>query len=473
MAEDPDLQKRLDTFSASRRRPGRGTSVTVLALTLGLGGAGVAYVLAVDWQKDRDALRTSDVEPFQDDRPETGGGLEFPEEESEGRVEDALIAIEDALDPQPPAPEPAAPGAEVLSELQRLREALATSQAERNAEIQSAVGELREAFGDQTRSLEAAVAERDERIARLEREHETRLNSLEAMLEAERAQREALEAERVDDALIRDQKLLEERRRQEAQEQRLEAERQATELLSAQIRSPAVIYSAGSITGGAGVTPAAEEGSASPSVPLEADETYLRRGARALEVDEGVRMEAPERTLAQGTVIQAALQTAINSDLPGNVVAVVAEPVYGFAGDRVLVPKGARLFGQYRSGMDVNQKRILVLWTRILTPEGISMEIAAVGGDPLGRSGLTGLVDTKFDERFGGAALISIIGAAPAVAANSAEGETTGDLLADIGSGLEEATGSVIADQVSISPTIYVDQGAMVTVLVDRDIVIF
>ena len=50
-------------------------------------------------------------------------------------------------------------------------------------------------------------------------------------------------------------------------------------------------------------------------------------------------MEAPERTLAQGTVIQAALQTAINSDLPGNVVAVVAEPVHGFAGDGSLSRK--------------------------------------------------------------------------------------------------------------------------------------
>ena len=184
-------------------------------------------------------------------------------------------------------------------------------------------------------------------------------------------------------------------------------------------------------------------------------------------------MERPERTLAQGSVIQAALQTAINSDLPGNVVAVVAEPVYAFSGDAVLIPRGSRLFGQYRSGVEVNQKRILILWTRVLTPDGTSMQIASVGGDRLGRSGLTGLVDTKFDERFGGAALISIIGAAPAVAANSTEDEVTREVLEEVGNDLEDATSSVIADQVSISPTIYVDQGAMVTVLVDRDIVIY
>ena len=87
------------------------------------------------------------------------------------------------------------------------------------------------------------MAERDERLATLERENETRLNSLKSLLDAERAQREALQAERANDALIRDQQLLEERRRQEQEQQRREAERQAAELMTAQIRSPAVVYS--------------------------------------------------------------------------------------------------------------------------------------------------------------------------------------------------------------------------------------
>ena len=190
-------------------------------------------------------------------------------------------------------------------------------------------------------------------------------------------------------------------------------------------------------------------------------------------MQEATRLAYPERTLTQGSVIQAALQTAINSDLPGSVVAVVSEPVPAFSGDRILIPRGSRLFGQYRSGIEMHQKRILILWTRVLTPDGTSMEIAAVGGDQLGRSGLTGLVDTKFAERFGGAALISVIGAAPAVAAESANNETTSIVLGDVGSDLQDAVGSVIADQVSIAPTIYVDQGASVTVLVDRDVVIY
>ena len=466
MAEDPNLQERLGKFNDGSRRKSRSRfGVTALALALGLGGAGVAYFLATEWQTDADRLQTSDVEPFQDGRLSNG-------DEADQRVNNAIIAVEEALEVPAPATPEIEPSAEVLAELAELREALAAAQAERNAEIQSAVSDLRDAFADQTSALEAAVAERDERLATLERENETRLNSLQSLLDAERAQREALEAERANDALIRDQQLLEERRRQEQEQQRREAERQAAELMTAQIRSPAVVYSTGSTASPSG-TGGPSNGSASADLPLNENETYLRGAAQPLEVDEATQMERPDRTLAQGSVIQAALQTAINSDLPGNVVAVVAEPVYAFSGDAILIPRGSRLFGQYRSGVEVNQKRILVLWTRILTPDGASMQIASVAGDQLGRSGLTGLVDTKFDERFGGAALISIIGAAPAVAANSTEDEVTREVLEEVGNDLEDATSSVIADQVSISPTIYVDQGAMVTVLVDRDVVVY
>lgn len=472
MTEDPNLQERLGKFNDGSRRKSRSRfGVTALALALSLGGAGVAYFLATERQTDADRLQTSDVEPFQDDRLSNGGRLEFPAEEANQRVNDAMIAVEEALEGPAPATPEIEPSAEVLAELAELREALAAAQAERNAEIQSAVSDLRDAFDDQTSALETAVAERDEKLATLQRENETRLNSLQSILEAERAQREALEEERSNDALIRDQQLLEERRRQEQEQQRREAERQAAELVTAQIRSPAVVYSTGSTASPAG-TGGPSNGSVSADLSLNEDETYLRSAAQPLEVDEATQMERPDRTLAQGSVIQAALQTAINSDLPGNVVAVVAEPVYAFSRDAILIPRGSRLFGQYRSGVEVNQKRILVLWTRILTPDGTSMQIASVGGDQLGRSGLTGLVDTKFAERFVGAALISIIGAAPAVAANSTEDDVTREVLEELGNDLEDATSSVIADQVSISPTIYVDQGAMVTVLVDRDVVV-
>ncbi len=83
-------------------------------------------------------------------------------------------------------------------------------------------------------------------------------------------------------------------------------------------------------------------------------------------------------------------------------------------------------------------------------------------------------MDTRFDERFGSAALISIISAAPpSVAAAQVEDETTADVLEDVGDDLANATDSVIGEYLSIGPVIYVDQGARVTVMVDRDLEIF
>jgi len=470
----PDLQDRLSKFSQKGKAKRRGDNIGVgaLAIALALGGGGAAYFLATNLQEGTKGLETSDVETFQDQRTGNGGRLEFPPDEAEQRVNDALIAVEEALDVPAPAPT-AEPSAAVLEEIAKLREALAASQSARNAEIQEAVSDLREAFQVQTDALEASIAAKDTELQNAQRQNEARLTGLQAMLDAERAQREGLEAEMARDGLIADQRLLEERQRQEDEQRQREAERVAQELLTAQIVSPSVVYADGprAASGGGPSPNAAVAGADGPT--LSENEQYLRQGARPLDVQEASQMAFPERTLSQGSVIQAALQTAINSDLPGSVVAVVSEPVPAFSGDQILIPRGSRLFGQYRSGVELNQKRILILWTRILTPDGTSIEIASVGGDQLGRSGLTGIVDTKFVERFGGAALISLIGAAPAVAANSTDNETASVVLEGVSGDLEDAVGSVIAEQVSISPTIYIDQGASVTVLVNRDLVIY
>lgn len=469
----PELQERLDQFGQrdlpKRRRGGLG--VGALAAMFGLGGAAFAYFLATGLQEKDGPLGTSDVETFQDQRAGNRTRLEFPVDETEASVRDALIAVEAALEVTPSAPIAAAPSTEVLEELAKLREALAASQSARNSEIQEAVSDLRDAFEARITALETAISEKETELENLQRRNEVRLSGLQTMLDAERAQREGLEAEMSRDGLIADQRLLEERRRQQEEQRIREEERIAGELLTAQIISPAVIFADGPRGGSSGATGTDPNGTGGPA--LSENEQYLRQGAQPLEIQEATRMEFPTRTLAQGSVIQAALQTAINSDLPGSVVAVVSEPVPAFSGNQILIPRGSRLFGQYRSGIETNQKRILILWTRILTPDGISMQIASVGGDQLGRSGLTGIVDTKFTERFGGAALISIIGAAPAIAASSTDNETTSIVLESIGDDLEDAVGTVIAEQISISPTIYIDQGASVTVLVDRDIIIY
>ncbi|MCX8227348.1 MAG: type IV secretion system protein B10, partial [Sulfitobacter sp.] len=158
----PDLQDRLSTFSQKGKAKRRGGNIGVgaLAIALALGGGGAAYFLATNLQEGTEGLETSDVETFQDQRTGNGGRLEFPPDEAEQRVNDALIAVEEALDV--PAPTPATePSAAVLEEIAKLREALAASQSARNAEIQEAVSDLREAFQVQTDALEASIAAKD------------------------------------------------------------------------------------------------------------------------------------------------------------------------------------------------------------------------------------------------------------------------------------------------------------------------
>ncbi len=475
-ATHEDLQQRLKTFNQGRtasKGDGRG-GVAALAIIVALASAAAAYALA-SWNSDfrSDSLRTSTVEPFQaEGRPATGR-LEFPEDEVE-QVEEALISLDAGVI----EPEPAAPDPELMAEVARLRSELEAARGDREAEVSGALDELRAAFAEQSAALQAAIDARDAELEEAMRKHDEEVAALRRQSAAERdSLRAILEARRDQDAVTparfapasvgdgHDAELAAQLAEAERQRQ-LEEAAAAAERDEARIMSPAVVYSA---AGGRTKADAVPSG----GYRRTGNEAWLERGAAPLIVQEAERLTDPDRTLAQGTVIQAALQTAINSDLPGNVVAVVSEPVPAFSGNDILIPRGSRLFGQYRSGAEVNQKRILILWTRVLTPDGTSMQIASAGGDQLGRSGMPGLVDTKFDERFGGAALISLIGAAPALAARQSDDLVIAGTLEDMGDDLEDATDSVIAQQFNISPTIRVDQGATVTVLVDRDVVIY
>ena len=130
-------------------------------------------------------------------------------------------------------------------------------------------------------------------------------------------------------------------------------------------------------------------------------------------------------TVIQGTMIQAVMETALDSSLPGQTRAIISEDVFSFDGTRLLIPRGSRLIGRYRSGIEISQRRVTIAWDRIILPDNQSIQISAFGGDELGRSGVTGFVDTRFAQRFGSAALISIISAAPSAAAAQVENETS------------------------------------------------
>ena len=233
----------------------------------------------------------------------------------------------------------------------------------------------------------------------------------------------------------------------------------------ARVTSPLIAFSNGA--GGNA------DGTELEAARLSDNEAFVRDGASPAEVTRAEIIANPANTVTQGTMIQAVTETALDSSLPGGIRAIVAEDVHSYDGSRVLIPRGSRLIGRYRSDLEVAQKRILVAWDRIILPDNQTVEISAYGGDELGRSGTTGFVDTRFSERFLSATLISLIGAVPAAAAGVSENALTADTLSNVGDDLQNATQGVIGEYLSISPTIHVDQGTLITVMVDRDLEIY
>lgn len=210
-------------------------------------------------------------------------------------------------------------------------------------------------------------------------------------------------------------------------------------------------------------TPATSATTAIPSVPpasLSDNEAFaLRVGNGGVDTASAVHAIAPATTVAQGAFIPAVLETAIDSDLPGYVRAVVSQDVRSFDGSRVLVPRTSRLIGQYKSGLQAGQKRVYVLWTRLIRPDGVSVALASPAISQDGKSGLSGEVDTHFVERFGSATMLSVVGALSAIG-NAAL----------VLSGSQSAAGVAAQRDSQIPPTIRVDQGQPIRVFVARDL---
>jgi len=170
-------------------------------------------------------------------------------------------------------------------------------------------------------------------------------------------------------------------------------------------------------------------------------------------------MANPAATIVAGTLIPAVLETAINSDLPGYTRAFVSQDVRSFDNKTVLLPRGSRLIGQYKSGVAAGQKRAYVIWTRAIRPDGISIDLGSPGTDGAGQTGLPGKVNSHFFQRFGAAILLSVVGA---LGSRSNDGVV-------IASGTSAA--SVAAQSsANIPPTIRVVQGQAVKIFVARDL---
>ncbi len=199
---------------------------------------------------------------------------------------------------------------------------------------------------------------------------------------------------------------------------------------------------------------------------LSAEDQFADRVARAESAAaRAVRLQNPGTVVPQGTIIAGVLETAINSDLPGFTRAVVSQDVRSFDGSRVAIPRGSRLIGQYRSGLTVGQSRAFVVWSRLMRPDGSSIQLGSPGTDTLGRAGFAGEVDTHFFRRFGSAILLSVISGGIAAL-------DTGNNQVIIRSSQDAQNVATVALQreINIPPTVKVPQGTPIRIFTARDL---
>jgi len=184
---------------------------------------------------------------------------------------------------------------------------------------------------------------------------------------------------------------------------------------------------------------------------------------------------SPYQVMA-GTVIAGALVTGINSDLPGDVIATVTEPVYDTAtGRHVLIPQGSRILGRYNSQVSYGQTRVQVVWHRVILPDTSSFQLDNLAGtDPAGYAGLEDGVDWHWDRLFAGAALTTLLGVGAELAAP--ENRQDGDRVIIAGRDSVQDNVNQIGQEVArrnlnIQPTLTSRPGLPVRLIVNRDLV--
>lgn len=177
--------------------------------------------------------------------------------------------------------------------------------------------------------------------------------------------------------------------------------------------------------------------------------------------------------LMAGAIIPAALATELNSDLPGRVIAQVTAPVFdSVTGRHLLIPQGSRLIGTYDNGVRYGDRRILLVWNRLILPNGWSINLDAMqGADPAGAAGLSDRTDMHLDRLIAAIGMSAIVSV---VANNAEEDEEDSSLAQNVGdAAAQEAArtgGRIIDRELSVRPTLRVRAGAPVRVLVMRDI---
>ena len=175
-------------------------------------------------------------------------------------------------------------------------------------------------------------------------------------------------------------------------------------------------------------------------------------------------------TIAKGTAMECVLNTKINTSVPGLVSCTLANNVYSMDGRVKLLDAGSVVTGEYTGAVANGLERIFVLWTEIITPDGVSLELNSPAAGALGEAGVGGQVDFHWWRRFGSALLFSLISDSFEYAINEAQSNTTnGDITYE---NTEDGMTAIIEEAMrqsgNIPPTLIKNQGETVMIMTAR-----
>ncbi|MCS4309503.1 type IV secretion system protein VirB10 [Rheinheimera pacifica] len=180
--------------------------------------------------------------------------------------------------------------------------------------------------------------------------------------------------------------------------------------------------------------------------------------------------------LLAGDVLPAVSQRGVNTDLPGDVTALVTSDVYDSrTGRYLLVPQGSRLFGRYQSIISYGQTRVLVAWKRLCRPDGCLDLGNQLAVDTEGYSGLSDQVDNHYGKIFVGVIASSVLSAGAATSQGAIQnGQPTFSQMAVAGVGeqISEVGGQIIEKTINIQPTLTIRPGQRFNIQIDKDFII-
>ncbi len=224
---------------------------------------------------------------------------------------------------------------------------------------------------------------------------------------------------------------------------------------------------------------AAEVGSAepAPAMPMPTSSDNGLPGSADSDITNAQPLTKPDTLMQRGTYIRCVLETRIVSDISGYSTCLVTEPVYSFNGHTLLLPKGSKVLGSYQKQQ--NQRRVAVIWDRIITPTGIDVSMKSPGIDNLGGAGLPGHYDAHWGERIGAALLISMLSDAfkyeaakhgPTTTTISNGYVTQEPFESNTARTVQDLANQAVREAASRPPTVTINQGTVIYVYVSKDV---